>query len=228
MELPKDPIQLQQRVQELEAELQQLRQEAERLRLMNQRWAQLAGTDNLTGLPNKISLLRALAPQDIQHARTRGEPIGFILLTGDNLGPINETKGRDAGDQVLRGLAEFLRSILKGEERLGPVDGSHFAVVFYPAGPEVIRSRAEELQAQIAAHPFPCAEGEVRLTASLGITSVDSSAISEPRSAAEKVFQSLNGALYRAEKAGGQPHRGGGGGRVPVKGRAPVKRPGGR
>ena len=203
MEAAEDANQLKQRVRELEAEGQQLRQEVERLRLMNQRWAQLAGTDSLTGLPNKISFLRALAPQDIQHARTRGEPIGFILLSGDNLGPINETKGRDAGDQVLRGLAEFLRSVLKGEERLGHIDGSHYAVVLYPAGPDEIRSRAEELQLQIAAHVFACADSEVRVTASFGITSVDPRAISEPRSAAEKVFQSLNGALYRAKKAGG-------------------------
>ncbi|MSR83430.1 MAG: GGDEF domain-containing protein [Candidatus Latescibacteria bacterium] len=203
MALSEDTTQLKQGVQELEAEGQQLRQEMERLRLMNQRWAQLAGTDSLTGLPNKISCLRALAPQDIQHARTRGEAIGFILLSGDNLGPINENKGRDAGDQVLRGLAEFLRSILKGEERLGHLDGSHYAVVLYPAGLEEVRSRAEELRLQIGVHPFPCAESEETITASLGITSVDSSAISEPRSAAEKIFQSLNGALYRAKKAAG-------------------------
>lgn len=203
MEMPTDMTQLKQQLRELEAETSQLKQEVERLRAMNQRWAQLAGTDSLTGLPNKISFLRALAPQDIQHARTQQEPIGFMLLSGDNLGPINETKGRDAGDQVLRGLAEFLRSILKGEERLGHLDGSHYAVVLYPAGPEEIHSRAEELRVQIEAHAFPCAEGEAKITASFGITSVDSGAIGEPRSAAEKVFQSLNGALYRAKKAGG-------------------------
>ena len=194
---------MKQRLQELEAEVLQLRQETERLRLMNQRWAQLAGTDSLTGLPNKISFMRALAPQDIQHARTRAEPIGFMLLSGDNLGPINETKGRDAGDQVLRGLAEFLRSILKGEERLGHIDGSHYAVVLYPADAGQVRSRAEELRLQIEAHAFPCADSEARITASFGVTSVDHRAISEPRSAAEKVYQSLNGALYRAKKAGG-------------------------
>ncbi|MCC7265529.1 MAG: GGDEF domain-containing protein [Candidatus Latescibacteria bacterium] len=198
-----DPIQLKQRVQELEAEVQQLRQEAERLRLMNQRWAQLAGTDSLTGLPNKISFMRALAPQDIQHARTQGEAIGFMLLSGDNLGPINETKGRDAGDQVLRGLAEFLRSALKGEERLGHLDGSHYAVVLYPADLAQVRNRAEGLRLEVAAHAFACADTEVRITASFGITSVDSNIISEPRSAAEKVYQLLNGALYRAKKTGG-------------------------
>ena len=140
-----DPTLLAQRVRQLEAEVQGLEQEVRRLRGVNQRWAQLAGTDRLTGLPNKISLLRALVPQDIQHAQVAGDPVGCILLSGDNLGLVNENLGRDAGDQVIRGLSDLLQSILRGEERLGHIDGTHFAVVFYPATLEQTRERAEEL-----------------------------------------------------------------------------------
>ncbi|MBM3279551.1 MAG: diguanylate cyclase [Candidatus Handelsmanbacteria bacterium] len=129
MEAPKDEEQLRQRLRELEAENQQCGQEVVHLRLMNQRWAELAGTDKLADLPNKSSFLRALSPQEIQHAQTSGEPMGWVLLSGDNLGPINETRGRDAGNPVLRVLAEFLRSVLKGEEPLGHIDGNYFAVV---------------------------------------------------------------------------------------------------
>jgi PleD family two-component response regulator len=49
-----DPT-VEQRLLRLEQENQALRQEVERLRVENRRWARLAGTGALTGLPNKIS-----------------------------------------------------------------------------------------------------------------------------------------------------------------------------
>lgn len=52
-----------------------------------------------------------------------------------------------------------------------------------------------QLRQQIEAHASLCAEGEVQLSASFGITSVDS--------ASERILEGLNGALYRTKKAGG-------------------------
>ncbi|MBI2504751.1 MAG: ATP-binding cassette domain-containing protein [Candidatus Latescibacteria bacterium] len=197
------PPELAQRLGELEAEVERQQQEVQRLSAINQRWAQLAGTDRLTGLPNKIAFLQALVPQELQQARRRGEPVGFILLSGDNVGSINETYGRDAGDQVLRGLAQFLQAALKGEEQLGHIDGTHFAVVFHPAGLEETRQRAEQLRIQVAGQAFACAHTAVWLTVSAGVTSVDSRLVDDPRTAAEEVFGQLNDVLYAAKKAGG-------------------------
>lgn len=203
MQQTDDPTLLMQRVRQLEAEVQGLEQEVQRLRGVNQRWAQLAGTDRLTGLPNKISLLRALVPQDIQHAQVAGESVGFILLSGDNLGLVNENLGRDAGDQVIRGLSDLLQSILKGEERLGHIDGTHFAVVFYPATLEETRERAEQLRDQIEQHKFPCADTEVQITASIGVTAIDSSSVENPRSVGEEILDRLSDALHHAKRGGG-------------------------
>ena len=60
-----------QRIRELEAENRALRQEVERLRAENRRWARMAGTDAMTGLPNKISFMRALVPQALRRAKTQ-------------------------------------------------------------------------------------------------------------------------------------------------------------
>ncbi|MFH1568194.1 MAG: ATP-binding cassette domain-containing protein, partial [Gemmatimonadota bacterium] len=58
-----------QRRRELETRLHQEQLEVERLQSINQRWAQLAGTDRLTGLPNKVAFLQALVPQQLQQAQ---------------------------------------------------------------------------------------------------------------------------------------------------------------
>ncbi|HCR16324.1 MAG TPA: hypothetical protein DIU35_02480, partial [Candidatus Latescibacteria bacterium] len=98
-----DIASLKKRIQDLEAECQLQKTKIDRLKKENRRWARLAGTEALTGLPNKISFLRALAPQAIQQAAKEKEPVGFILLSADNLGPINEGQGREAGDQIIKG-----------------------------------------------------------------------------------------------------------------------------
>ncbi len=190
-------------IQRFEAEQEGEQQEMQRLREINQRWAQLVGTDRLTGLPNKLSFLEALVPQEIQQAQRTGDSIGFILISGDNLGPINETHGRDAGDQVLGGLSEFLQSVLKGEEQLGHIDGTHFAVVFHPAALEDTRQRAEDLRAQVEAHGFACADTTVHITISAGVWATDSADITDPRAEAEEALHRLNGPLYQAKQVGG-------------------------
>ncbi|MBT4099514.1 MAG: ATP-binding cassette domain-containing protein [Gemmatimonadetes bacterium] len=180
-----------------------LEREIERLQGINQRWAQLAGTDRLTGLPNKMSLLQALLPDQIQQARRRQEPVGLLLLSGDNFGPINETHGRDVGDAVLRQLAQRLQQVLHGEELLAHLDGTYFAVVLFPANLQQARQRAGELRLSISGSNFDCAEAQIKLTLSAAVASLDSSATGDLRDVGQGALQSLNHALLQAKRAGG-------------------------
>jgi ATP-binding cassette subfamily B protein len=197
------PDELSQLIQKLEAEEAGAQQEAQDLRQLNQRWAQLVGTDRLSGLPNKLAFIEALVPAEIQQAQKGGDPVGFVLLSADNLGAVNEVHGRNAGDQVIRELAAFLKSITRGEETLAHLDGTNFALLLYPAAAAQVEERAQLLRTQVAGHPIRCAEAEIRLTISAAALSVDSAAIAEPKAAALQAFERLNAALYRAKKAGG-------------------------
>jgi diguanylate cyclase (GGDEF)-like protein len=197
-----DPT-VEQCVQSLERENQSLRQEIERLRSENRRWARLAGTDPLTGLPNKISFLRALAPQALNSAAQAQKAIGFILLSADDLGPINETQGRTAGDQVLKGLGEFLKALLPEDLTLGHLDGSHFAVVMPEAILEDVKARANMLRARIRSHVFPCGQTTAKITASAGVISLIPSLDADEKKLLDTVFSQLNEALYKAKSSGG-------------------------
>jgi diguanylate cyclase (GGDEF)-like protein len=187
----------------LETQVKTSQQKIHQLETLNQRWAQLAGTDRLTGIPNKMAFLHALVPQEIQQAQRVNAPVGFILISADNIGPINETYGRDAGDQVIREFAKLLQSIVKGEELLGHIDGTYFCIVLHPADLEATKNRAEMLRSQVASFAFPCADYSVNITASIGILSVNSNIVSDPNVTAEEIFQKLCSALYKAKRAGG-------------------------
>ena len=194
---------LEQRLQSLQHENQTLRQEVERLRSENKRWARLAGTDTLTGLPNKISFLRALVPQAVKSVAQTKKAIGFILLSADNLGPINEAHGRIAGDQVLKGLGEFLKTILPEELKLGHIDGSNFAIVMPGAPLEDVKARANMLRARIRSHTFTCGKTIAKITASTGIVSLIPQQNTDEKKWLETLFGHLNEALYKAKSSGG-------------------------
>jgi len=191
------------RLQVLEAENRDLKQEVHRLKAENRRWARLAGTDALTGLPNKISFMRALVPQTLQHATREQKSVGFILMAADNLGTINETYGRSAGDQVLKGMATLLQGILDEADRLGHIDGTHFAVVFFPADLNATRRQANMLRARIRSHGFACADTTAQMTVSAGIAAFEPSLNADGKTEIEHIFQVLNEALYMAKTAGG-------------------------
>ncbi len=194
---------LAQKVIELESQLHISQQESGRLQEINHRWAQLAGTDRLTSLPNKLSFMQAIVPQEMQQAQHGNHAIGLILLSGDNLGPINEQYGREAGDTIIKNLAEVLQAELKGEEQLGHLDGTNFAVTLHPATIEDTKKRAEELRALVANQPFHFEQTPLAITMSIGITAFDSTTITDTRQATEDAFKTLNQALYQAKRAGG-------------------------
>ena len=126
------------------------------------------------------------------------------MMSPDNFGVINEQYGRNAGDAIIAQLAQHLEAITKGEELLGHLDGSNFAVVLYPATVDQVRARAEALQAQVAECDFSYEGAQIQLTLSAGAASLDSAALNDPREAAEDIFSQLNDALYGAKKAGGK------------------------
>lgn len=194
--------QLQDRLNTLEQENARLRTEVERLREENRKWARLAGTDNLTGLPNRISFLRAIVPSEIRRALSEDKPISCVLMSADNLGDINQKQGRTAGDQVIKGLAAYLRTVLSEDEKLGHIDGTNFAIVFQ-ADIADATNRARKLRTQIRSRPFECGSESVQITVSAGLCSVHRTEVKDPRILTDLMFKRLNDVLYTAKKEGG-------------------------
>lgn len=198
-----EPDDMTQRVHALEKENVALRKQVDQLRTENRRWARLAGTDLLTGLPNKISFLRIHVPQNLRKAMQAGQSVGFMLLSADDLGPINEKHGRAAGDDVLKGLGAFLKSMLGPIDSLGHIDGSHFSVVSVPTDLDALRGRANMLRARVRAHDFSCVDTTVNITLSAGIAAVTPTVDMDDKKLIDVIFQHLNHALYTAKTSGG-------------------------
>jgi diguanylate cyclase (GGDEF)-like protein len=106
---------------ELEAARIAIQQQSEQLEM-------LARTDELTGLSNRrdleISAKRVLLDAD------RGAvPVSLVMLDIDRFKAVNDTHGHDIGDQVIRALADVLKSTCRENDIVARLGGDEFVCV---------------------------------------------------------------------------------------------------
>jgi diguanylate cyclase (GGDEF)-like protein/PAS domain S-box-containing protein len=83
--------------------------------------------DELTGCYNRQSIMQALeASISSDHARSE-RAVMFIDL--DRFKEVNDREGHAAGDELLRIVAEKLRSVVRGDDLVGRIGGDEFLVV---------------------------------------------------------------------------------------------------
>ena len=123
---------------------------AERDRLAHQ-LAKLASTDALTLLRNRraFDVLRA----DQREAPTL--PMTVVMLDIDHVKAINDTHGHAVGDQILRRLADTVRSVLRRDDEAVRYGGEEFALVLPGTDGEGARILLERLRAQVASLRVP-------------------------------------------------------------------------
>jgi diguanylate cyclase (GGDEF)-like protein/PAS domain S-box-containing protein len=87
-----------------------------------------ATCDELTGLPNRSALLRALAERLAPGVRT--PPPGLLFLDLDGFKAVNDSLGHAVGDEVLVGVARRLRGAVRAEDLVARLGGDEFVVLF--------------------------------------------------------------------------------------------------
>ncbi|WP_170979241.1 sensor domain-containing diguanylate cyclase [Roseomonas sp. HF4] len=110
-----------------------------------------AGTDPLTGLVNRRAFLAAL------QARTEGTGTArqgaLVFLDLDNLKPLNDLQGHEAGDAALRATALLLRRTAAEGDFAGRFGGDEFVLWIEGADAAGATARAEALLGGAAALP---------------------------------------------------------------------------
>ncbi|MGE4451298.1 bifunctional diguanylate cyclase/phosphodiesterase [Castellaniella sp.] len=112
----------------------------------------LAFYDSLTGLPNRRLLLDRLQ-QTLASAARHQRWGALLMLDLDHFKTLNETRGHDSGDLVLRQVAERLRTCLPDSQTVARHGDDEFVVVLEDLGasPEEAAARAEEIGQRILA-----------------------------------------------------------------------------
>jgi diguanylate cyclase (GGDEF)-like protein len=99
-----------------------------RLASVSRELAEAALVDPVTGLLNRRGLEGSLA-QAIAYTRRAEEPLSALMIELDHFKQINDTYGHETGDQVLRGIADSMRTVFRDSDILGRWGGDEFLVL---------------------------------------------------------------------------------------------------
>jgi diguanylate cyclase (GGDEF)-like protein/PAS domain S-box-containing protein len=126
--------------------------------------------DALTGLLNRVTFTRRLDAV----AATGDDDYAVLFIDLDRFKPVNDTFGHDAGDAVLRTVAERLRARVPADGVVCRLGGDEFAVLL--TGKHAYRaSRVADAILECLREPVPLPRGEgvVRIDSTIGIARSD-------------------------------------------------------
>lgn len=119
-------------------------------RRLERRLRHLADHDDLTGLMNRRRFQEELE-RHLAECRRYGMTGALLVLDLDGFKAVNDTHGHSAGDGVLCGVAEALRSRLRGTDIVARLGGDEFAVLLPRGGVQAARRVAEALRRKVPA-----------------------------------------------------------------------------
>lgn len=157
----------------------------------------LSVTDALTGIANRRHWDGRLA-EEIARAQRYRYPVAVLMVDIDHFKRVNDTHGHQVGDEVLRQVAERLRSTLRRTDFLARYGGEEFGIIAPQTALEAAKVLAERLRRAIAREPIQVNnELSIPLTISVGVAVFPDHAQNE-----SDLVAAADAALYRAKQDG--------------------------
>lgn len=184
-----------QRTHELQQRSDELVLRTAELQASEQRLAQLAYFDGLTGLANRRHF-----NDDLQHMiqlARRGAEFALLLVDLDRFKPINDAYGHDAGDAVLNAVGSRLRTATREVDLVSRLGGDEFAVLLsQPGDGKEVAAVCERILAAFA-EPIRYGGLSLEVGASIGVARCPHDAHD-----AMALYKAADVALYAAKEAG--------------------------
>lgn len=127
----------------------------------------LALRDALTGLPNR-SLLDDRLGQALQRSRRTTEAFALMVVDLDGFKEVNDIRGHEAGDQVLRSVARRLESVVRASDTVARIGGDEFVVLSLGTGSEEEAAALVGRLRYALRRPYRVEGGVVEMDASIG------------------------------------------------------------
>lgn len=183
------------RNEKMNARIRELEQQADELQASIRREQQLALTDTLSGLPNRLAF-RQRFEQDLGRWQANQQSGCLAVWDIDHFKRINDTVGHQAGDKAIRSIAQQLSRTCRQSDFVARFGGEEFVMILDGLAADSALQVAEKIRSSIEEVDFRHAGDPVRITASCGISQV------LPGDTADSLFERADRALYRAKSAG--------------------------
>ncbi len=165
--------------------------------LSHERLQRVAAIDTLTGLVNRRFGLERLGEEFSRAVRSR-EPLGIVMFDIDHFKSVNDTYGHQAGDRVLRVVADAAHGVLREGDTLMRYGGEEFLAVLPGAGTDDLGQLGERIRREVEAAVTTDQHQEVRVTVSLGAVGFPSTDVTD----IDDLIRHADAAMYVAKSAG--------------------------
>ncbi|WP_328276135.1 GGDEF domain-containing protein [Sphingobium sp.] len=186
------------RTRHLEADMRRSEDEAKLLRRNLEKAKRDAEIDHLTGLPNRRAFETVLE-REHKEARAALDPLVVAFCDIDHFKAVNDTHGHDAGDRVIRLIAEMLAGISDDNCHVARHGGEEFVMLFRSATLSEAKTRLDDVREKLSERRMinrKTDEPFGQITFSAGIADVFD--FPDPRAA----LKAADEALYAAKQGG--------------------------
>ncbi len=160
-------------------------------RALTERLKVMVDTDSLTGVASRRLFMRNLR-SEFGRAERRHHRLGLLIIDVDRFKQINDERGHQEGDRVLRGIAQTLAECARQYDTVARLGGEEFGVLL----PEIERESAR----QVAERMRKAVEEDASLDATISIGVAFGPAPGKDH--AEALFKRADDELYAAKEAG--------------------------
>ena len=161
----------------------------------NRSLKELAVTDTLTGLYNVRHFNERLMIE-LHRVRRTEKSCSLLMIDLDKFKPVNDQFGHQTGDELLKVVAEIIRTGIRAMDVPCRYGGDEFAVILPDTGLKAAIRTAERIRQSLEADERTAGHG---VTGSFGLATCHHFSPDDPASLVERADR----ALYLAKKQGG-------------------------
>jgi diguanylate cyclase (GGDEF)-like protein/PAS domain S-box-containing protein len=169
----------------------------EKIQRLNAGLEQLAMTDYLTNLYNRRYFMQR-GTEEFKRARRNNQPLALLMMDIDHFKNVNDTYGHDAGDMALQQVAAALKSSLREIDILGRMGGEEFAVLLPNISLHEAAVLAERVRKTVAGTSVEIPGGLLTITISIGVA-----VLTDETSGIDNILKNADVAMYQAKSCGG-------------------------
>ena len=156
----------------------------------------MAYFDPLTGLSNRAHLRQELERQ-IAEARRHGHQFAVLFIDLDRFKSINDTLGHEAGDELLRGIGERLRTTVRETDCVARLGGDEFVIALTDVhDASQVKAVTEKIRLAVG-QPMELAGRSLVVTPSIGV-----SLYPDDGADTSTLLRNADSALYAAKAEG--------------------------
>jgi len=157
----------------------------------------IAHYDTLTGLPNR-KLLADRLQQSIARSKRHQQILAVAYIDLDGFKAINDHYGHDAGDYLLKTIAERLKFCLRENDTIARFGGDEFVVVLSELADESCSLSCVERLLKAAERPVLYNNDLLQVSSSIGVVSLSPTETTDP----DQLVRHADQAMYQAKLTG--------------------------